>query len=72
MASLPSPRTRTSPYRVRFRHSVYPASDTSATRADFKKYDYFFGGAQTWVRGAGVGEFPPFQSCLLEVKVVVE
>ncbi|KAL5120834.1 hypothetical protein ACEQ8H_001315 [Pleosporales sp. CAS-2024a] len=36
-------------YRVRFRHGVYPNAEAEATRADIKKYDYFFSCAQIWV-----------------------
>jgi hypothetical protein len=49
-ASRPS-----SNYRVRFRHGVYPNAEGQATRADFKKYDYFFSSGQTWVRTLGDG-----------------
>ncbi|KAI4953095.1 hypothetical protein J4E86_006634 [Alternaria arbusti] len=38
-------------YKVRFRHGVYPDLESQATRADIKKYDYFFGAAQRWVVG---------------------
>ncbi|KAF2853758.1 hypothetical protein T440DRAFT_443509 [Plenodomus tracheiphilus IPT5] len=41
---------RKSNYKVRFRHGVYPELDNQATRADIKKYDYFFGSDQTWVK----------------------
>ncbi|KAH7410109.1 hypothetical protein DE146DRAFT_775469 [Phaeosphaeria sp. MPI-PUGE-AT-0046c] len=36
-------------YRVRFKHGVYPHAEVEATRADIKKYDYFFSGEQKWV-----------------------
>ncbi|KAF2029112.1 hypothetical protein EK21DRAFT_101336 [Setomelanomma holmii] len=36
-------------YKVRFRHGVFPHAEDEATRADIKKYDYFFSGEQTWV-----------------------
>ncbi|KAH8725493.1 hypothetical protein GQ44DRAFT_219125 [Phaeosphaeriaceae sp. PMI808] len=36
-------------YRVRFRHGVYPDAEGNETRADIKKYDYFFSGRQHWV-----------------------
>jgi hypothetical protein len=42
-------RRPSSNYRVRFRHGVYPNAEGLATRADIKKYDYFFSGGQTWV-----------------------
>jgi hypothetical protein len=35
-------RRPSSNYRVRFRHSVYPNAEGQATRADIRKYDYFF------------------------------
>lgn len=38
-----------STYRVRFRHGVYPNQEGKATRADIKKYDYFFGTGHKWV-----------------------
>lgn len=42
-------RQPVSNYRVRFRHGVYPHAEVEATRADIKKYDYFFSGEQMWV-----------------------
>jgi hypothetical protein len=36
-------------FRVRFRHGVFPNPEGEATRAEIKKYDYFFSGEQTWV-----------------------
>ncbi|KAK1918156.1 hypothetical protein P3342_000876 [Pyrenophora teres f. teres] len=36
-------------YKVRFRHGVFPDVESQATRADIKKYDYFFGDGQRWV-----------------------
>lgn len=42
-------RRQSANYRVRFRHGVYPNAEGQATRADIKKYDYFFSGGQTWV-----------------------
>lgn len=45
----------TSNYRVRFRHGVYPNAEGQATRAEIKKYDYFFSGGQTWVGTSGNG-----------------
>ncbi|OCL07820.1 hypothetical protein AOQ84DRAFT_377346 [Glonium stellatum] len=38
-------------YRVRFRHGVCPT--TSATRADIKKYDFFFDESQVWLSTSG-------------------
>lgn len=40
---------RSSNFKVRFRHGVYPNPEGQATREDIKKYDYFFGGDQVWV-----------------------
>ncbi|KAF7578539.1 hypothetical protein PtrM4_027790 [Pyrenophora tritici-repentis] len=40
---------RKSNYKVRFRHGVFPDVESQATRADIKKYDYFFGDEQRWV-----------------------
>lgn len=48
-------RRPSSNYKVRFRHGVYPNAEDLATRADIKKYDYFFGGGQTWVGTGGSG-----------------
>jgi hypothetical protein len=48
-------RVRSANYRVRFRHGVYPNAEGEATRADIKKYDYFFGNGQTWVTTPGEG-----------------
>lgn len=43
-------RQPVSNYRVRFRHGVYPHAEVeAATRADIKKYDYFFSSEQKWV-----------------------
>lgn len=42
-------------YQVRFRHGVFPDAEDLATRADIKKYDYFFSGGQTWVGTPGSG-----------------
>jgi hypothetical protein len=42
-------------YRVRFRHGVCPT--TSATRADIKKYDYFFDEGQVWLSTGGNGSY---------------
>jgi hypothetical protein len=42
-------RRTSSNYRVRFRHGVYPNAEGQATRADIKKYDYFFSSGQPWV-----------------------
>lgn len=53
--SPPVARRQASSYRVRFRHGVYPNAEGEATRADIKKYDYFFGGEQTWVGVPGNG-----------------
>ncbi|KAF1849119.1 uncharacterized protein K460DRAFT_375833 [Cucurbitaria berberidis CBS 394.84] len=44
-------------YRVRFRHGVYPNPEGQATRADIKKYEYFFGGGQVWVGMPGKVNF---------------
>lgn len=44
-------------YKVRFRHGVYPNLESQATRADIKKYDYFFGSEQTWVQTSGKVDF---------------
>jgi hypothetical protein len=52
-------RSPSSNYRVRFRHGVYPNAEGQATRADIKKYDYFFSSGQTWVRTHGNGMLPP-------------
>jgi hypothetical protein len=52
--AAPKPVARSN-YRVRFRHGVYPNAEGLATRADIKKYDYFFGGGQTWVGTKGGG-----------------
>jgi len=52
-------RRPSSNYRVRFRHGVYPNAEGEATRADIKKYDYFFGGGQTWVGVPGNGMLLP-------------
>jgi hypothetical protein len=51
-------RRPSSNYRVRFRHGVYPNAEGQATRADIKKYDYFFSSGQTWVRTPGDGMSP--------------
>jgi hypothetical protein len=51
-------RPSSSNYRVRFRHGVYPHAEAEATRADIKKYDYFFSSGQTWVPTPGDGMFP--------------
>lgn len=48
-------RRPSSNYRVRFRHNVYPNAEGEATRADIKKYGYFFSGGQTWVATSGQG-----------------
>lgn len=50
-------RRPTSNYRVRFRHGVYPKHEGEATRADIKKYDYFFSSEQPWVGSPGDGMF---------------
>ncbi|KAF1938728.1 hypothetical protein EJ02DRAFT_353871 [Clathrospora elynae] len=42
-------KPKKSNYKVRFRHGVYPGLESQATRADIKKYDYFFGSGQMWV-----------------------
>ncbi|KAH9861718.1 hypothetical protein J1614_011471 [Plenodomus biglobosus] len=47
-------------YKVRFRHGVYPNLESQATRADIKKYDYFFGSEQTWVQTSGKGMYYPY------------
>ncbi|CAN9424622.1 unnamed protein product [Alternaria alternata] len=46
--SDPAPPRRPN-YKVRFRHGVFPDLESQATRADIKKYDYFFGAGQKWV-----------------------
>jgi hypothetical protein len=43
------PKNQPANYRVRFRHGVYPNPEGEATRAEIKKYDYFFSGEQMWV-----------------------
>jgi hypothetical protein len=43
------PKKHPANFRVRFRHGVYPNPEVEATRAEIKKYDYFFSGEQTWV-----------------------
>lgn len=43
-------------YRVRFRHGVYPKTGAQASRADIKKYDYFFEIGQRWVDTTGDGK----------------
>jgi hypothetical protein len=43
------PKKQPANFRVRFRHGVYPNPEGEATRAEIKKYDYFFSGKQTWV-----------------------
>jgi hypothetical protein len=48
-------RRPSSNYRVRFRHGVYPNAEGQATRADIKKYDYFFSCGQKWVGTPGNG-----------------
>jgi hypothetical protein len=58
------PRRSSSNYRVRFRHCVCPNAEGLATRADIKKYDYFFGGGQTWLRTPGNGMLLLFFFCL--------
>lgn len=45
-------------YRVRFRHNVCPTSGPQVTRADIKKYDYFFETGQEWVDTRGDGKLP--------------
>jgi hypothetical protein len=50
-------RRPSSNYRVRFKHGVYPNAEAEATRADIKKYDYFFSSGQTWVQTPGDGMF---------------
>jgi hypothetical protein len=56
---VPVVRRPSSNYKVRFRHGVYPNAEDLATRADIKKYDYFFGDGQTWVGTPENGrEFP--------------
>ena len=68
--SAPVARRPSSNYRVRFRHGVYPNAEGEATRADIKKYDYFFGGGQTWV---GVPENGMLRSLINKYgRVVVE
>ena len=52
-------RRPTSNYRVRFRHGVYPKQEGEATRADIKKYDYFFPSEQPWVSSPGDGMSHP-------------
>jgi len=47
-------------YKVRFRHGVYPDLESQATRADIKKYDYFFGAAQRWVGTPGTRRYKPY------------
>ena len=42
-------------YKVRFRHGVFPKTETQATWADIKKYDYFYGTEQIWVGTPGQG-----------------
>lgn len=54
-SSLDGKAKRSANYRVRFRHGVYPNAEGLATRADIKKYDYFFDGGQTWVDTTGSG-----------------
>ncbi|RMZ69561.1 Arca [Pyrenophora seminiperda CCB06] len=44
-------------YKVRFRHGVFPDVESQATRADIKKYDYFFGDGQRWVGTPSKGMF---------------
>ena len=51
-------------YKVRFRHGVFPDVESQATRADIKKYDYFFGDGQRWVGTPSKGTFV-FQKLLL-------
>jgi len=46
--SDPAPPRRPN-YKVRFRHGVFPDLESQATRADIKKYDYFFDAGQKWV-----------------------
>ena len=50
-------------YRVRFRHGVCPTA--SATRADIKKYDYFFDEGQVWLSTGGNGSYAssPYLHC---------
>jgi hypothetical protein len=43
------PKKQPANFRVRFRHGVFPNPEGEATRAEIKKYDYFFSGEQTWV-----------------------
>lgn len=53
---MPLPREaspRKANYRVRFRHGVFPDAEGQATRADIKKYDYFFSAGQKWVDTEG-------------------
>lgn len=50
-------RRKSSNYHIRFKHGVYPNVEGEATRADIKKYDYFFSGGQTWVGTLGSGGF---------------
>jgi hypothetical protein len=55
-------------YRIRFRHGVYPNAEGEATRADIKKYDYFFSSEQTWIQTPGDGMFAalPSHGCVAD------
>ncbi|KAI4947311.1 hypothetical protein J4E91_006663 [Alternaria rosae] len=63
--SEPAPRRKAN-YKVRFRHGVYPDLESQATRADIKKYDYFFGAAQRWVGTPGTLDFVDESSLVAE------
>jgi hypothetical protein len=52
-------------YRVRFRHGVYPKAEGQATRAEIKKYDYFFSGGQPWVHTSGNGMLQSLLLCVV-------
>ncbi|KAH7551317.1 hypothetical protein J3E72DRAFT_381509 [Bipolaris maydis] len=49
----PGAQPKKTNYRVRFRHGVFPDAEGQATRADIKKYDYFFAAGQRWVGTEG-------------------
>lgn len=61
----PGAQPKKTNYRVRFRHGVFPDAEGQATRADIKKYDYFFAAGQRWVGTEGKCMFkPPVESLL--------
>ncbi|KAF2114060.1 hypothetical protein BDV96DRAFT_495527 [Lophiotrema nucula] len=67
MSQSPAPSSsKKTNYRVRFRHTVCVATGAQVTRADIKKYDYFFEKGQRWVKTTGDVDFVDESSQMIE------